>query len=82
MIRTDELRKSEGQIQVSLAALEGSRLGPKARAINEDLTGAKRAAAPYVLNLTGSQLLVGLMFGLCLVSLFTWGFVRHVLFAQ
>jgi len=49
--------------------------------MNEDLSVAQRAVAPFEINLTGSQLLVGLMFGLCLVSLFAWVFVRYWLFA-
>ncbi len=82
MIRSDEFRKGEGPIQFSLAALESTRLQPRRRAMNEDVAVAERAITPFEINLSGSQLLVGLAFGLCMVSLFAWGVVRYWLFAQ
>jgi hypothetical protein len=82
MIRIDEIRKGDGQIQFSLAAIEGARLRTRARAMNERVAAAERAITPNEINLSGSQLLVGLVSGLCLVSLFAWGVVRVWLFRQ
>lgn len=81
MVRTHEVRKAEDQIQFSLAALGEERLQPKtfdrdrARPVAE-------AAVPQQVNVDGVKLLIGMAFGICLVSLFVWGFVRHLLFAQ
>jgi hypothetical protein len=82
MIRSDEFRKGEGQIQFSLAALESTRLRPGRRVRNEDVAVAERAITPYEINLSGSQLLVGLVFGLCMVCLFAWGVARYWLLGQ
>ena len=81
MIHADELREGDGQIQFSLAALDAGKLRPKPRVMNKGVAVARGAVSPYEINLSGSQLLVWLMVGLCFVSLFAWGFVRHVVFA-
>lgn len=82
MIHTDELPKNEGQMQFSLAALEDTRLQPKARVMAEDFAISQRPASPYEINLSGSQILVGLMSALCLVGLLLWGFLRLWLFER
>jgi len=82
MIRTDETRKGDGQIQFSLAATEGARLRTRTWTMNERVAVAERAITPNEINLSGSQLLVGLVSGLCLVSLFAWGVVRVWLFGR
>jgi uncharacterized membrane protein YccC len=80
MVRTNEIRKGDGQIEFSLAALEATQLQPRARAMNRRPSVAERALTPYEVSINGIQVLIGLAFGMCFVSLFVWGVVRHWLF--
>lgn len=52
------------------------------RAIDKHLPVAPRDVVPYEISLSGSQVLVGLMVGLCLISLCVWTVVRYWLFAK
>jgi len=79
MIRADEFRGGKNQIQFSLAALEGGRLRPKARAVKQAV--AERALRPGEIVLSGPQVIAGIMFALSFMTLFAWGFVRYWLFA-
>jgi len=82
MIRTDEVRRGEGQIQFALAALGENRLRSKSDAPHE----VAPAVAPSIdrngINLSHTQLLIAFLFALSLTSLFVWGWVRYWLFAQ
>lgn len=82
MVGTDEVRKNQDQIQFSLAALGEERLQPKAYARNSGRAVGQAAVATQTLELDGIKLLIGMAFGVCLVSMFFWGFFRHWLFLQ
>jgi hypothetical protein len=82
MIRSEEYRKGGSQLQFSLAALESGNLRPKARERAEAVAIAQAAVPPYEVDLSDAQLLVGVMFGICLVVLVAWGFVGHWLFVE
>jgi hypothetical protein len=82
MIRTDELRRGRSQIQFSLAALGDTKLQPRIVPRSRAISVAQSATNPYELNLSGIQVLLGLLVGVCFVSLFVWGLVRYLLFAQ
>ena len=82
MIRADEVRRGEGQIQFALAALGEKRLRVKSDATGEVAAVVGRSINRYEINLSHSQLLIGFLFALSLASLFVWGWVRYWLFAQ
>ena len=69
-------------MQNSLAVLEGTRLQPRAGAINRDLSVNEPALRPFELNLSGSPLLLGLTAALGSMSLFVWALVRLWLFGR
>jgi len=81
MIHADQIRGGEGQIRFSLAALESTRLQPKARAMNAARAIAQPAVRPNEINLSGPQVFAGVMFALSFMTLFAWAFVRYWLFA-
>ena len=80
MIRADEVRQGTSQIQFSLAALEGTRLQSKTFGKRKDLPVAMPAVSRGEINLSGSQLLVGLTSALCVTGLLFWAFLRLWLF--
>jgi hypothetical protein len=82
MIRTDEVRGSEGQIQFALAALGEKRLRVKAGSTHEVAGDLEPSIDHYEINLSHSQLLIGFLLALSMTSLFVWGWVRYWLFAQ
>jgi hypothetical protein len=78
MIRTDEIRKGNGQIEFSLTVLGTAKLRP-----NPKLRNANPAAslARNEINLSGSQLLVGwLISALCAISLLLSAIIKLWLF--
>jgi hypothetical protein len=77
MIRTDEIRKDNGQIEFSLTVLGTAKLRPKPK-----LRNANPAAslARNEINLSGSQLLVGWLSALCAVSLLLSAIIKLWLF--
>lgn len=77
MIRTDEIREGNGQIQLRLALLETAQLPPKSQV---RAAVAPRPFPPYELNLSGSQLLIGCISALCAVGLLLWVFMKLWLF--
>ena len=78
MISAETVAKDNDPIQVSITVLETtqSQLGKKART-DESV----HSLAPYRLNLSGSQLLVGFTSIFSGVGLLLWAFVRLWLFA-
>lgn len=76
MIRADEVRRGNGQIQFSLTVLESTpvRLG------NDATAGSAPSGAPHGLNLSGSQVLIGWVSALSAVVLLLWAFLRLWLF--
>lgn len=77
-----EVRTGEGHNPFLLAGLEDVQRQVKISPRDRGRAVAQAAVAPRELNLTGMQVLAGMVFGICLVTLFVWGFVRHLLFAQ
>jgi hypothetical protein len=77
MIRTDEIRKGNGQIEFSLTVLGTSQLRAKRK-----LTNANPAPSftRNEINLSGSQLLVGSLSALYTVGLLVWAIIRLWLF--
>lgn len=55
---------------------------PRAYSRERERVVARAIAVPQEVNLSGMQVLAGMAFGIALVSMFVWGFIRHVLFAQ
>jgi hypothetical protein len=82
VLRANELRKGKGQIEFSVAVLEGAKLWPSRSTVNPKTVTIQRPGPPYELNLSGAQVVVGLALGFCSVVLLTWGLIRHWLFAQ
>jgi hypothetical protein len=79
MIRADEIRKGDGQIQFSLAVLDTTQLRPKTK-IDASNSGRPRPSTGEGINLSGSQVLVGFMSALCGASLLFWTFLKLWLF--
>ena len=83
-MHASEIRKGEEQIQFSLAIFEGAELHPQAVTVHRHTPAAAagRALKPYEINLSVSQVLLGLLTGVGAVSLFVWALVRLWLFGQ
>jgi len=79
MIRADEIRKGDGQIQFSLAVLDTTQLRPKTK-IDASNSARPRPSTGEGINLSGSQVLVGSMSALCGASLLFWTFLKLWLF--
>jgi len=82
MIRTDEIRPGEGQVQFALAVLGENRLRLKSKATHKVTPAVAPIIDRYEVTLSHSQLLIAFLFALSLTSLFVWGWVRYWLFAQ
>jgi len=83
MLHANEVRKGQEQIQFSLAALEGARLQPRPVTIHRQASAAaQRALKPYEINLSVSQVLLGLATAAGSLSLFVWALVRLWLFGR
>jgi hypothetical protein len=81
MVHVDELQKGEARIQLTPVVEKYATLAPKKRREDPAQAIVLPAVASQQLNLSGFQVLVTLALSLCMVSLFTWAFVRHWLFA-
>jgi hypothetical protein len=77
MIRADEIRKRNGQIQFSLTVLETAQLRPKPEASNIIPTPSFTYNG---IDLSGSHLLVGCISALVAVGLLLWAFLKLWLF--
>jgi hypothetical protein len=77
MIRADEIRKGNGQIEFSLTVLDATQLRPRL-----SMGNAKPSAsfARNGINLSGSQVLVGWLSALCTVGLLLWAIIQLWLF--
>jgi hypothetical protein len=78
MLHANEIRKGQEQIQFSLVVLEGARLQPRPVAVDRQPSAiaAQRALKPYEIDLSVSQVLIGLVAGVGSLSLFIWALVR------
>jgi hypothetical protein len=71
MIRTDEIRKGNSQIQFSLAVLGATQLQPRVK-----LSNPSPSFTPNEINLSASQVLVGSISALCTVGLLLWAIIK------
>jgi len=78
MIRANEIRKGNGQIELSRTVLEATALRPKEYVVAANLA---RLGTPNELNLSGSQVVVGI-YVLCTAGLLMWTLLRLWLFEQ
>lgn len=78
----NEVHKIDSEIQLSLTTLNASSLLPIARVVDEEPVLVRHAASPGRLDISGTQLLIGFLFGMCLVWLFVVGIVQCWLFAR
>jgi hypothetical protein len=78
MIRANEFRSDRRQLEFSVSALEGKILVPAAQSRRPRVLAAERALLPAQINISGTQLLVGLALGLVGVALFVWAFLKLV----
>ncbi len=77
MIRADELRKGNGQIQFSLLVLESKHLRLKKDAVAGNSAPSGRVNE---LSLSGFQMLVGYVSAVCVVGLVLWALLKLWLF--
>jgi hypothetical protein len=77
MIRADEIRKGNGQIQFALTVLETTQLRPKLKPGNAN---PSRSFGSNVINLSGAQVVAGSLSALCTVGLLLWAIIRLWLF--
>jgi hypothetical protein len=78
MIRADEIRNGNGQIELSRTVLEATALRPKKYEVAANVA---RFGTPNELNLSGSQVLFGI-YVLCTAALLMWTLLRLWLFEQ
>lgn len=78
----NEVQEADSEIQQPLTAPNAALLHPTARLVDERSAVAQRAVNSGRLEISGSQVLSGFLFGLCLVGLFVAGIVRFWLFAR
>lgn len=78
MIRADEIRKGNGQIQFSLSVLEATQLQPGVKLSN--VSPPFPSLTRNEINLSGSQVLVGWLSALCTVGLLLWAIIKLWLF--
>lgn len=79
MIRTNEIRKGNGQIQFSLAVLEATQLKPRVKLSS---VNSSASLTRNEINLSGSQVFAGWLSALCAVGLLSWAIIRLWLFEQ
>jgi hypothetical protein len=82
MIRVNEIRKGLSQIQYSLAALDETRIQPRAFVTRDQLSAIRQTATPAEIDLSVSQVLSGLAFSLFLTGFVIWAVFRYWLFAK
>jgi len=81
MYRPGEVRKGPAQLQFSSVALSRN-LRPRMSANKQPIAAAQPAIVTGQLNLSGTQVLSGLLLGVALAGLFVWIFVNHWLFGR
>ena len=77
MIRTDEIRKGNGQIEFSLTVLGTSHYRPKLKLSNAN---PATSLTRNEISLSGSQVLAGWLSALCTLGLLLWAIIRLWLF--
>ena len=77
-----EVQRTDTEIRLSLTGVNASPLLPTVRVVDEESAVAQGAVDFRRLEISGSQVLIGLLLGLCLVWLFVAGIVRFCLFAR
>ena len=78
----NEIHETGSEIRHSLTALNAAPLLPTARVGDEESSVAQGAVDFRRLEISGSQVLIGFLLGLCLVWLSVAGVVRFWLFAR
>ena len=78
----NEVQATGSEIRLSLTALNAAPLLPTARVVEEESAVAQGAVDFRRIEISGSQVLIGFLLGLCLVWLFVAGIVRFWLFAR
>jgi hypothetical protein len=78
MIRVNEFRSGERQLEFSVSALEGKLLVPAAQSRVPRAVAAERPLLPLEINISGTQLLAGLTLGFGSVALFVWAFLKLI----
>jgi hypothetical protein len=76
MIRINEFRSGERQPKFSVATFDGKLLVPAAQSRMPRAVAAERPLLPFEINISGTQLLVGLTLAFGCVALFVWAFLR------
>lgn len=79
---TSEVQRTDTEIQPSLTDVNAAPLLPTERVADEDSAVAQGAVDFRRVEISGSQVLIGLLLGLCLVWLLVVGIVRFCLFAR
>jgi len=80
MLHADELQKGQNQIPFPLALLESVRM-PQAKSAKITSSTMEYAGQPYEVQVSGSQVLIGLVSALGSLSLFLWA-LRLWLFGE
>src|SRR5258708_5768258 len=78
----NEVQRTDTEIQRSLTAVNAALLFPTARVANEESAVSQGVDDFRRLEISGSQVLIGFLFGLCLVWLFVAGIVRFCFFSR
>lgn len=77
-----EVQRTDTEIQLSLTGVNAAPLLPTVRVVDEESAAVQGAVDFRRLEISGSQVLIGFLLGLCLVWLFVAGIVRFCLFAR
>lgn len=82
MVRADEIRKGNGQIEFSLTVLGTPEFQPKLKVGNAKIGSAAVATTlpRNGLNLSGSQVFIGLGSALCMIGVMLWVVIQLWLF--
>jgi hypothetical protein len=78
----NDVQRTNTEIQLSLTAVNAAPLLPTTSVLDEESAVAQGTVDFRGLEISGSQVLIGLLLGLCLVWLFVAGVVRFWLFAR
>jgi hypothetical protein len=76
MIRINEFHSGQRQLKSSVITLEDKLLVPIAQSRGPRAVAAERPLLPFEINISGTQLLMGLTLAFGCVALFVWAFLR------
>lgn len=82
MLYPDQIQAGREQVQFSLAVLDGARLQPLTTMPERSPAVTAPALRPYEINVSGSQVLVGVLSGLGAIGLLVWAVIRLWLFGE